>query len=153
MAIITKDDLKSYLKLDTTSTAEDGMLDHLIAAAISEMEQAHGRIYEYGDHTETFYSPVEGVLFLSAFPVLSITSVTVDETAVSASAYELDAKRGLLRGLFPAGWKKIEVQYKGGYWTDAGTTPPAGVPRLPAAMKQECLERAAYLYQNRRGIR
>lgn len=151
MALVTKDDVKAFLKLDS-GTAEDTMLDHLIAAATAEMEQIHNRIYEYGTYIETFNGG-EVFLFLKAYPVKTITSVTVDGTTLSSDDYKLDSQRGLLQGPWTKGLSNIQVQYDGGFWTDPNTQPPAGVPSLPADLKHECLERVAFLYENRGGYR
>lgn len=149
MALITKDDVKAYLKL-ASGTAEDDMLDHLIAAATSEMEIAHHRKFEYGSHTET----VEGgrhTLFLQAIPVQSVTSIMADGIELGLSSLSLNKEQGLLRGYFP--YQEITVTYEGGFWTDPVNPAPDGVPVLPADIKHECLERVAYLYEYRQGRR
>jgi hypothetical protein len=152
MALITKEEVKAYLKLDLTSTEEDAMLDHLIAAATAEMERDHRRNYEYGSYLETFNGG-DPSLFLHAYPVHSITSISISGKAISASNYRLDSSRGIVNGSWPKGFNHIEVQYQGGFWTDPSNPAPSGVPLLPADIKHECLERVAYLYENRRGRR
>lgn len=149
MALITKDDVKAYLKL-YSGTAEDAMLDHLIEAATSEMEQAHHRKYEYGTHTETLAGRKRYV-FLHAFPVQKIHSVVADGRTLSPSQYDLNRDSGILEGHWP--YEEIVVTYEGGFWTDPENPAPDGVPVLPPDIRHECLERVAYLYQHRQGRR
>lgn len=154
MALVTKTEVKDYLRLDKYSTAEDAFLDDLIAAAQAEMEVKHGRRLEYQSSiVEKYNGQGEAQLFLKCYPVVSVTQVKVDGTVLNSTNYDIDPEKGILYGCWEEGFQNIEVTYSAGYWTDKATNPPAGVSRLPADIHHECLELIAYLYENRGGRR
>lgn len=151
MALVTISEVKDFLKLDPNQTLEDNMLQHLINAATAEMERDHDRVLEYTTgRVEIHSGGANTFLFLKAFPIQEITEVKVDGVVITD--YEVNKERGILKGFWPCGTDNIQVTYSGGFWTDT-TPPPSGVQMLPADLKHECLERVAYLYENRRGRR
>ncbi|WP_220184042.1 TVP38/TMEM64 family protein [Thermoactinomyces mirandus] len=85
MTLITKENIKAYLKL-TAGTLEDDMLDHLIAAATSEMKISRYRKFEYGTYTETFPGGFQ-CLFLQALPVKKIHSILADGNELAFDQY------------------------------------------------------------------
>jgi uncharacterized phiE125 gp8 family phage protein len=154
MALVTIAEVKDFLKLDPNQTLEDAMLTHLINVATAEMERDHDRVLEYTTGRVEVHSGKAGCyLFLKAYPIETITEVLVDGVALSNTEYEVNKAQGILKGFWPRGMDNIQVTYNGGYWTDPGTQPPAGVQMLPFDLKHECLERVAYLYENRGGRR
>lgn len=157
MALISKAEVKEYLKLDPASTLEDNMLDLFIAAAQEGMEAKRMRQFEYATATEYVNGEGETTLHLKRFPIWSVEAVYIvhadnDEHKLSPTAYTIDSRRGLLHGYWNKGIQNYKVVYTAGYWT-AETDPPEGVERLPATLKLECLEAVAHMYQNRRGSR
>ncbi|AUS10132.1 hypothetical protein C1X05_15715 [Laceyella sacchari] len=153
-ALVTLQEVKEYLKLDLMSQLEDKVLQHLIAAATAEVEQKHGRGLTYRETVETHSGTGDGKLFLRAYPVVSISSVTVNGAEVPPSAYRVEKHTGILHGAWPAGVDNISVSYKAGYWTDFQNPPPSmDIPMIPMDLKHECLELVAYLYENRGGVR
>lgn len=153
--MLTKDEVKAYLKLDSTDTSEDSMILTFISAAQEEMQADHGRQLEYRSRTEPINGPGDTLLFLQAFPIAEVASVKVNGQTLRDSEYEVDQARGMLKGHWPTGVRNIEVIYKGGYWFDLTTPPPAGEnpPILPSDLKLEALEKVAAMYENRRGQR
>lgn len=167
--LVTLQEAKEYLKLDPSSTLEDGMLQLFIQTAQEEMEMLHGRKFEFNKvsggavipHEETLSGPGDTQLFLKHYPVyrvLEVARISPDGTAevIPPANYQLDPQRGVLYGQWYSGVQNYRVKYEGGYVTP-DRQPPSGLEYepepLPQYLKLECLEKVAYLYENRQGVR
>jgi uncharacterized phiE125 gp8 family phage protein len=129
-------DVKAALLI--SGTTDDTLLTHLMNGADAFVARHTGRDFAGGTFTET-HPAGRDVLFLTNYPVTSVTSVKVDparqfgsETVRDASTYVLHADRGLIESLtgpflpprigirddWPAA---VQVEYA------TGTTVPAAV--------------------------
>ena len=124
MALCTQLQVEQRLQVDFTNNPE-AVITELIAAATGHIERVIGRPVEADDYTEKFDAPETVNIWLTHVPVNSITSVTVDGTALSSSQYSHDPESGRLTRVVngrPRPWnvhkvQSVSVVYNGGYQT------------------------------------
>lgn len=114
------------LEHDITVTTYDNLIEAKIKEAGSDIEAYLGFRVARETVRETFRpdggAEIADYLILDRTPVASITSVVVDDVAVDAAEWEVDAATGLLHRLdssgYPYVWefcKSVVVVYAGGY--------------------------------------
>ncbi len=124
----------------TARSDQDALLT-LIADRVSEgLERATSRVFRLRtDLQETLNGSGRRALVLRYFPIVTLTSVAIDGTAVDPSLYVIDADRAMVmmkNGAWPAGVGNITAAYSAGYAADA----------LPADVTGTALDVAAFLY-------
>jgi hypothetical protein len=108
-------------ELNLPDNAHDERLKTLITQASDVVARYCNRTFGNETVTETFRLDVSQLeIVLSRFPVISITSITENGTALTPSDYELDAPRGIITRLHndrPCFWSrwKIVVVYSAGF--------------------------------------
>lgn len=143
--LTTLDRVKQELSI--TDSGSDAILTSKISEASSDI---FARIWPRPAETvtETFYpepgKPVSRAqLILSRWPLVSVTTVTVDDEVIDSDCYRIDAEAGMLLYLADDGYrscwtfsKSAEIVYVGGY------TMPGEVaqPTLPPALESACVE-------------
>lgn len=122
MALCTQTQVEQRLQINFTDNS-DVVCAELIAAAQGHIERVAGRPIEAGAITETFDGPAS-TLWLEVTPVNSITSVTVDGTALTSNDYTYTDYGRLARtsNSRERAWstskqQSIVVVYNGGYQT------------------------------------
>jgi hypothetical protein len=142
-------DVKSYMGL--TDTNQDALLTTLIGNASAFIETYCNRTFAQASYTETRNGGCGPKLYLANGPVVSVSSVSVDGTAVplapDAKSYGFvwDAMQVYIRpggypGEFTKGIQNVVVSYTAGYVT----TPPD--------VNQACCELIAYKMAKRNRI-
>lgn len=155
-------DLKAWLNIQTS--AEDTLLQNLITRGSAQMLRWMNR-----DHiiATTYTENRDGsdALFLLPrnFPLISVTSVSVDSIAIPAAAgqvgagFVFDARKIMLRGgstafyalgpysgqyqyRFTRGFQNVQLVYQAGYAS------------VPADLQQAAIEGFAYVYRRRTHI-
>ena len=128
---------------------DDVILQRLITAMSQECRTFTGRNFDVQTYTEKRSGKGydQHVLFLREYPVVSITSLSIDSNAVSARVgtgngftftNELQNAAVALYGYtFPRGVNNIQVVYSAGYSS------------LPHDLTQSCIELVAYRYASR----
>lgn len=112
-------------ELDITNSTNDALIEQKIEDASSRIQAYLGFALVRETVSETFraegYECVDK-LILNRAPVVTVTSVTVDDVALTSSEYEKDEKAGLLHRLdtsgYPMPWefcKSVVVAYSGGF--------------------------------------
>lgn len=142
MALCARTDVEARLGGQDLSD-DDSAIGELISAAQAHIEREAQRDLEDADQTETFDPPDSSDLWLTHTPINSITSVTVDGTALTSSQYSFVADTGRLTrvvGGRPTSWRTYKVQsivvaYNGGYAT------------VPYDLVDLCARMAARAYQ------
>lgn len=125
MALASTTDVSYRLGGVSFTTAEATLVGELIAAAQGHIEREAQRPLESASRTETFDAPSTPDIWLTHTPITTITSVTVDGTALAAGAYSHDPETGRLTRVSngrPRAWSTYKVQsvvvvYMGGYST------------------------------------
>jgi len=122
MALCTQTQVEQRLHINFTDDT-DPVAAELIAAAQGHIERAAGRPLEAAAHTETF-DPLIATVWLTHTPVNSITSVTVDGTALTSADYTWTENGRLTRttSSTPRNWgtrkqQSVVIVYNGGYTT------------------------------------
>jgi uncharacterized phiE125 gp8 family phage protein len=144
--IITLADAKTFLRVYSTDT--DAEITDMLEAVSDVCERFTRKVWRSTTYTETYTVDAETtVLHLRHAPVTSITTVTENGTAVSASGYTLDGRQGWLQrgsSLSPMCWQQgfqnVAVVYVCG--------PPGSVP---SNIEQGCRLLAQHMWETQRG--
>lgn len=122
MALCSRSDVEARLGGQDLA-ADDNLIGELIDAAQAHIERVAEREFEDAARTETFDPPESSDLWLTHTPINSITSVTVDGSALTSSQYSHVSGTGRLTRVVngrPTSWRTHKVQsitvaYNGGY--------------------------------------
>lgn len=152
--------------LGISSGSEDDRLNRLINVASDRLEKELGRKLARKQVTEKVAGYGTLTLRVSRTPLLSVSSITFDDEAVSSNDYEIwDAEAGEIRSdcgawantarisgvLAPtpiAGTqqKLFEVSYTGGYVTPQQASDTGDTRTLPSDIEQAVIQYAVMLY-------
>jgi len=146
--IISTTILKEYLKLTTTDTNRDAFLEKVSARAQSIIEGTSccNRHFEDVAYAEYYNGDGTSLLFIKNYPIIDITGITIDDTAMNAEDLDdrdvlrWNDKTGgvyLMNGYFAAGFQNVLVAYQAGY--TAGNEPDQIVEAI--------IELAAIIYK------
>jgi uncharacterized phiE125 gp8 family phage protein len=143
MADLTStDSVKTYLGIDAGETADDALLTRLVTAASDFITRATGRVWVPTDFTETQSGSGGSVIFPNQYPVISVSSVTIDGAAIPAraevtgSGWVLDGDVIRLIGYtVTPGVANVAIVYR------------AGLASVPTDVEQAVIELAAYRYK------
>ena len=94
--VVTLDEARAALRLGQTDTKLQPQLERLITSASYLLDQNYGPMVRR-EITETIRSSdrqSSDELFLTRYPVASVTSITIDDTVLDASEYELRLEGG-----------------------------------------------------------
>ena len=135
-------DLKEYL--DITNTVNDALLERLVAAASVWFSKQVGRNLPARLYTETYSGNGGTYQLLDNYPVLDVTSVTVDGTPVlervdsTSDGFSFDSNGLHLSGSrFTPGTQNVTVTYTAGYLA------------VPEDVRQAVVELAAARFSER----
>ena len=130
LALFSLDVVKKWLKI--TSTEKDDDVVICANSASAEIEQQTNRIFVTRACSETFNGNGKARLMLRYRPVISIASLTIDDIAIDASEYVLDARLGLITlkaRYFDAGIGNVVCAYEAGWDVQDGPNLPRDVYR------------------------
>lgn len=136
----------------------DPIDDASITAAIEflqgRFEAELSRTLLRGTYTE-YFDGGETSLFLSAFPVETITSITVSGEVLDVAGYAWYRNRGVIKridgSVWPTGIQNITVIYVGGY-VAAGTEAAAGQYALDASLRGAFAMQFDFEWRNRNNL-
>lgn len=141
-ALTTYDAVKSYIRAADDSNKSD--LERLINWASGWIETQTGRKFGKSVFTDKYFGPRNGrTLLLKQYPVLSVTSVVIDETDIDLNEVDVENESGILHR--HKGWKaerSTTIIYEAGYVLPAQETtgPPAVVRTLPYDLEDACIQ-------------
>lgn len=142
------------LGLDPGDTTLQQKIGPLIAEVSDAIARYCGRTFARQTYTETVEGSGDSSLFLTHRPLVSITSITLDATAVPAADFRIESANGgrvqALSGTyavgswaFSAGYPRYTVIYVAGYIL------PGNVgENLPPALRRIATKAVAYEHQN-----
>ena len=144
----TLEALRSWLRFDTANptTTDDSLLVALAAQTVQDFIAYLGRDIASTPYAEKYDGRGRDCISLDQWPVISITSVVIDNQTISASSngsygYEFhDQQLWIIGGVFPQGRRNVSVSYTAGYAT------------IPADLVLACIRQAAYVYREREHI-
>ena len=116
-ALVTLDEAKGYCKVKIAEdyVDYDDMLTLLINFVTEYILGEVGRPFSQSEKTELYYLDTGRVLLLKQWPVVSITSLTIDGDEISSDDYTLDKDNGII--VFDVEFAKrceVKAVYKGG---------------------------------------
>ena len=115
MALTTLSNIKTELEI--TSTDYDDILSQLIDNVSQTIATITDRVLEASYLDEYYDGNGSRELLLNEYPINSITSIIVSDTALTSNDYEYYSESGLviLDNAVSEGYRKIRVQYNAGY--------------------------------------
>jgi hypothetical protein len=125
--LVSLDALLAWMQAEDATTVQVTRLVQCVDAASALIESKTGLIFVTRAITETKDGNGRADLWLRRRPLVSVTSVTVNDAALDASQFVVDAEFGRLRrkaGAWPSGLANVTVVYQAGYGAqDAATLP------------------------------
>lgn len=119
--------VKAYLKIE--STHDDTMLEDLINACSTAIENYCGRKFKEQPFDEEYDGTGKNYLLLEQFPVKSINSLSIDGIVLDPSEYKVKKNNGVLirnNSVWPIGDINISVSYI------------AGLSSIPSPLELAC---------------
>jgi uncharacterized phiE125 gp8 family phage protein len=136
--------IKEYLEVSNGN--DDALLTRLIDVCSSSIEKWCSRVFGVASYVITVDGTGKSYVMVDPFPIISVTSVTVNEQAIPLSTgltvggyYFKAPYQIMLRGgrTFPRGSQNVVISYSAGYAT------------LPADIVQACVKLVALRYRER----
>lgn len=139
------------LELGITGSGSDTRLTSLITQVSAAIETFCGRRFERRTVTDIFY-PASRTLYLTAWPVASVTSITDSGNLLTTDDYVIDTDEGIITPpVYGVGygspwgyrrwWDQVTVIYAGGY-----NLPGSVGADLPGDIERACLDLASRYY-------
>lgn len=130
-ALTTLDAVINYLKLNTVQLTEDEItvLEGLINACSTAIENYCGRKFKEQSFEEEYDGTGKSYILLEQFPVISISSISIDDVVLDSSEYKVKKRNGVLirkSSVWPEGDINITVSYV------------AGLTEIPAPLELAC---------------
>jgi hypothetical protein len=139
MSYCSLEEVKAYADISVTDISKDELIDNLIVACQSFIDEYCSRTFEIGKKTEYFGDVPTSKLFLSKYPIDTKKSIQVWDSwdrsylstdLIDSDDYFVDAENGIIKLDYEVGGSpgSVKVAYTGGFQT------------LPDAIKQACIE-------------
>jgi uncharacterized phiE125 gp8 family phage protein len=143
LALAALSDLKEYLSRADTNTTDDALLTRLLISVSGAFESLTGRKFAVATYTDTRNGNGSNRIIPKHYPVQSITSLTVDGTAITqavgtGTGWVFAEDSVWLRGYrLSEGYGNVVLTYTAGY------------PTIPAEVAQAVIELTAMKYRER----
>jgi uncharacterized phiE125 gp8 family phage protein len=151
MALTTLDRVKAMLRIPSATTVNDDLLTQLIEDCSSYLESQCHRVFGVSEYTTTFArTHTSGSLALPNYPVIEITSITVDDEALGEDEYVVDASAGVITLTGGAQFYAdtcVVVEYTAGYVLPDDDDDDSDAAPLPADLERACDELVAVKYR------
>lgn len=148
MALLTANDIKTELSMESGDTDYDTLLGLMASAVQSVFDELTDRTFESAVFTE-YYSGrnKQEKVFLKNYPIISITSIHDDsdrvygsDTLISSDDYTYDSDTGIVYiegGVFK-GFNNIKIVYTAGFTANT----------FPNALKQVWIRQCCHWYKD-----
>lgn len=120
--IVTLNDMKSFLGIPSTQTGKDTLLENLLDSYNDMIEDYLGVTCINSSYTEVYDGDGADTLFVKHYPIVSVTSLSIDGDIISSSDYKIYSKEGYIRyteGVFTKDFKNVSIIYTAGYGASA----------------------------------
>lgn len=103
--------------------SDGGDQDALVTAAIATASLAVANYIGYDPNVVSYVETVDGkdtpAIYVRGFPLISVTSITVNDAALSSAAYRVTPERIVMKNgdRFPRGLQNVTVTYSAGFST------------------------------------
>jgi len=133
---------KTFLKI--TVVTWDSLLDILVDSVSQAIKNYCGRDFITTTYTDEVYSIEEEgqtILKIKNFPIITLTSIKIDDVVQSSSIYDVGKNSGLIKfdGGIEEGFAHIKVTYSAGYGAKGA---------LPSDLELACWKWISILYNN-----
>jgi hypothetical protein len=163
--LTTIENVKTWLPISTTNSADDGSLSRLITAVSMDFMRATRRPdLLLADYTEVHQGDGSARLVAYHWPIVSIDSLSIAGATIPASAdkiaagfyvdQDIDPERAwqiYLNGYSFIDGAVVQVGYSAGY-VQPGTDPATGQIALPADIEQAVIDWIGYRYKGRPNV-
>ena len=138
--LTTLANVKEYLDIEPDDTRFDSVIGKLITASSRQVEGYCNRRLEICAFTENYDGNASDILFLKNTPIVSVTSLSMDDEPFQAEEFKVyDDYVRLVSRLFTRGDLNISIEYSAG-WFDAETESP------PADVEDACIQLVAFKF-------
>ena len=129
---VTQTEIRDFLKIDSSKTSMNDRLDKIadgVARAINDflgVTMINSTYTEIYDGYDDFGKSLGNTLFVDHYPIVSITSLSDDDTAIASTDYYLYLAEGkiiLKNEVFTADWQTIDIVYVAGFGAAAANVP------------------------------
>jgi len=124
-ALCTVAQVKAYLNDDSLGTDFDNLLEDLVNRASDIIEEYIGTNIINASHTETYDGDGTQYLFLDYYPIVSVSSLSDDDVAISSDDYMIYKLEGYIyyEDGFSNEHQVIDITYSSGYGADKDSIP------------------------------
>ena len=145
---ISTEDAKEYLSIDNSVTTDDDLLDKLVKSATKFIKVQTRRELIEATYQEVIDGEDNAVLFLSEYPINSVTNIKITDVTVyendesqDYSTFYIYNDTSMIRrsSVFPDGFLNIEVNYTAG-WSQEN---------LPEDLTQATKELVSFKFNNK----
>lgn len=134
---------KEYLDIDSDDTTFDSLLGRLITAASRQIEAYCNRTFEIQGFSEDYDGNASDILFLSNTPIISVSSLLIDDESVESEEFKVyDDYIRLVSRLFTPGELNVSVEYSAGFFDPQSESPPA-------ELEDACVQLVAFKFNMR----
>lgn len=151
-------------RLPNVAAGYDGVLEELIAACSSFIEQTCKRSFLRSIKSNELYDGVDESgtrktsLLLMSYPVTAVASVELRQSrspevweTLDTGLYDIDLTRGILffQSPLPVGFRNVRITYTAGYLIDFANATNAALHTLPADLSLACEKMAVREFHKR----
>ena len=135
--------VKEYLDIESDDTTFDSLLQRSITASSRQIEAYCNRALDIQNYSEDYDGNASDILFLRSTPIVSVTSLSIDDEALQPEEFKVyDDYLRLVSRLFTPGKLNVSVEYSAGFF-DAQTGSP------PADLEDACIQLVAFKFNLR----
>ena len=117
--IVTLAEMRSFLNIPDAQTGKDSLLIDLLDSYNAEMELYLGVTMINSTYTETYDGNGTDSLFLKHYPIVSVTTLTIDDTAFTENTdFYVHGEEGYIKlddDTFTVDLNNVDIVYKAGH--------------------------------------
>lgn len=120
--IVILSEMRAFLNIPTGQTGKDSLLIELLDAYNQKIENYLGVTMINSTYTESYDGDGTDCLFLKHYPIISVTSLSIDDTALSVVVdddFYIYAEEGYIKldndTFTTTDYKNVDIVYKAGY--------------------------------------